>query len=155
MPIEIPPSMAVELGRWNGGAGITLESWIGCVGNIDLAVGYSTLFWPVFKVVGDYLLVEGCSKEVIKGFESQPNSTPKGVEWVLNHLHILDIHAHNEVEATVEHCLRLGTTLKEIYSAKLSWQFPDRPCEVEFYTPDDADDLLQYQISFWQKKWSE
>jgi hypothetical protein len=151
MPVDIPNSMQAELGRWNNGSGIDLRSWISCVGNLDLAVGYTTIFWPTFEVVGDYLLVEGCSKDSLEGFEKQTNSTPKGVEWVLNHLHIVDIHC--EVGATIEHCLKLGVTLQEIYSAKLAWQFPDRPCEVEFYIPDDQDDLVQYQISFWQKKW--
>ncbi|WP_338548131.1 hypothetical protein [Roseovarius phycicola] len=153
MPSEIPKSMQAELGRWNNGSGIDLMGWVSCLGNIDLAVGYTTIFWPTFEVVGDYLLVEGSSKETIEAFENQENSTPMGVEWVLNHLHMIDIHCDNEVEATVDHCLKLGKTLQEIYSAKLAWQFPDRPCEVEFYIPDDQDDLVQYQISFWQKKW--
>ena len=153
MPVDIPNSMQAELGRWNNGSGIDLQSWIGCVGNVDLAVGYTTVFWPAFEVVGDYLLVEGRSKESLEGFEKKPNSTPKGVEWVLNHLHIMDIHCDNEVDVTIEHCVKLGNTLQEIYSAKLAWQFPDRPCEVKFYIPDDQDDLVQYQISFWQKRW--
>ena len=45
----------------------------------------------------------------------------------------------------------LGAVLKEIYEAKLQRVFPDRPCVVEFYVPEDKDDLMQYQISFWQK----
>jgi len=45
----------------------------------------------------------------------------------------------------------LGNKLKEIYEAKLQWQFPDKPCVVSFYEPDDDDDLIEYQITFWQK----
>lgn len=45
----------------------------------------------------------------------------------------------------------LGNVLKEIYEAKLKWQFPDRPCVVELYIPVDSDNLKEYQISFWQK----
>jgi hypothetical protein len=45
----------------------------------------------------------------------------------------------------------LGNVLTEIYRAKLAWRFPERPCHVEFLIPDDEDDLVQYQISFWQR----
>ena len=126
-----------------------------CVGNVDLAVGYSTVFWPVFEIYKDYILTEGWTPETVEGFEKQRNSTPQGVEWVLNHVHMIDIHADRSVEPTIEHLTRLGTVLKEIYEAKLAWQFPDRPCEVEFIVPDDPDDLVEYQVSFWQKKWLE
>ena len=84
MSSDIPESMQAELGRWNNGSGIDLQSWISCVGNVDLAVGYTTVFWPTFEVIGDYLLVEGCSRDSLEGFEKQKNSTPKGGEWVLN-----------------------------------------------------------------------
>ena len=154
MPIEVPNSMKPDLGRWNEGKGISVEDWIGCVGNIDLAVGYSTVFWPNFELVGVYILTEGWTKESLESFEKQPNSTPQGIEWVMNHLHMIDIHCDNEVLATKDHLLRMGSVLKEIYEAKLLWQFPDRACEVEFFIPHDPDDLREYQISFWQKKWA-
>lgn len=46
--------------------------------------------------------------------------------------------------------LLLGNILKEIYQAKLQWQFPDKLCTVEFFIPDDPENLMEYQISFWQ-----
>ena len=46
--------------------------------------------------------------------------------------------------------LVLGTALKEIYEAKLKWQFPDRPCTVRLYAPEDATALDEYEITFWQ-----
>ncbi|WP_323040832.1 hypothetical protein [Gemmobacter sp.] len=151
---QIPTRMTRELMLWNDGRGINLEAWIGCVGNVDLAVGYTTVFWPSFELVGDYVLRAGHSAEALRGFEQQEGATPQSVEWVLNHIHLADIHSTTETEPTPEHLVFLGTVLKEIYSAKLKWQFPDRPCEVEFHIPDDPDDLLNYQLSFWQRKWS-
>ena len=44
----------------------------------------------------------------------------------------------------------LGKKLKDIYEAKLRWEFPDEPCRVELYVPDEPDDLDEYQLSFWQ-----
>ena len=152
MAMKIPESMTEELGAWNGGSGIDLEGWVGCEGNFRLAVGYSTVFWPRFESVGKYILVKGCTKDQIRGFEDQENATSKSVETVLNHLHLEDIQHLGCADLSSDKLIILGNTLKEIYEAKLSWQFPDKPCVVEFYVPEDPDDFTGYQITFWQKK---
>jgi len=38
-------------------------------------------------------------------------------------------------DASKDKLLLLGNVLKEVYQAKLLWQFPDRPCSVEFIYP--------------------
>ena len=43
-----------------------------------------------------------------------------------------------------------GRILKEIYAAKLAWQFPGRAFCVSLYTPEDPEDLRAYEITFWQ-----
>ena len=68
----------------------------------------------------------------------------------MNHVHIADIH-HGREDISIDKLLVIGNVLKEIYEAKLHWQFPDRPCSVELFIPDDPDDLTGYQLSFWQK----
>jgi hypothetical protein len=68
----------------------------------------------------------------------------------MNHLHIADIQYYGCEDASRDKLLLLGNVLKEIYQAKLLWQLPDRPCSVELYIPDDEEDLLEYQLSFWQ-----
>ncbi len=74
------------------------------------------------------------------------------VEWVVNHVHIADLHYHECDDLTVDKVVVLGEALKEIYEARLRFQFPDKPCTVEFFKPDDPSDVEEYQISFWQKK---
>jgi len=69
----------------------------------------------------------------------------------MNHLHIADIQFYGCPDGSKDKIFLLGKILTEIYLAKLLWQFPDHPCSVEFYTPDDRDDLMEYQISFWQQ----
>jgi len=49
-------------------------------------------------------------------------------------------------------CYFLGEKLKAIYEARLAYLFPGKPCIVEFYKPDDEQDLEAYQLSFWQEK---
>ncbi len=87
------------------------------------------------------------------GLENQENSTPKGVEWVLNHLHLVDLHNHDDDNISADKLIFIGTIMKEMWEAKLRVQFPSRPCTVEFYIPDDPDDFWEYQVSFWQTIW--
>lgn len=69
----------------------------------------------------------------------------------MNHLHLDGIQAGGCRDISRDKLLILGNVLKEIYEAKLQWQFPDRPCTVELFIPDDLDNLREYQLSFWQK----
>ncbi len=148
-----PESMIEELSKWNDGKGIQVEDWISCVGNFSLAIGYAELFWPEFIEFEDYILRKGFSESALRSFGK--GCDKKGTEWVMNHLHIADIHHYGCEDLTRDKVVILGNILKEIYSAKLAWQFPDKPCFVEFYPPDDENDLTGYQISFWQKKHGE
>lgn len=150
--MEIPESMTEELGRWNNGAGIDLKSWTSCMGSFSLAVGYTTLFWPEFVEHDGYILRAGFSDSSLRGFESQTKGSRKSVEWVMNHLHIVDIHVGETEDRTEDKVVLLGRTLKAIYEAKLAMEFPHSPCIVEFYEPERGGDLDDYQLSFWQAR---
>lgn len=150
--MNIPESMIAELAAWNSGKGIDIESWVGCEGRFALAVGYASIFWPKFVTFDGYILREGFSEASLRGFEGKPQATRKSIEWVMNHLHLADIQHGGCADISKDKLLALGRVLEEIYDAKLKWQFPRDPCVVEFYVPDDMDDLMNYQISFWQKK---
>lgn len=148
--MDIPESMKAELAAWNNGNGIDLESWIGCEGRFSLAVGYASVFWPGFTLFDGYILRDGFLENNLRGFEQQ-GQRRQSVEWVMNHLHLEDIQHGDCQDISRDKLLVLGNALKEIYEAKLQRQFPDRPCTVEFFIPDDPDDFTEYQISFWQK----
>ena len=125
--MEIPESMKSELAAWNNDDGISLESWIGCEGRFSLAVGYATVFWPEFVLFNGYILQKGFSEVSLREFEQRENSTRKSVEWVMNHIHIADIQYYGCADASKDKLLLLGNVLKEIYEAKLLWQFPGHP----------------------------
>lgn len=155
--MNIPESMKEELQAWNNGNGIDLASWIGCSGNFSLAVGYTTVFCPKFVEFEGYIFcrdepVNEDFVQNIRGFESQEGSSPKSVEWVINHLHIADIHHRGCDDISADKLIHIGNSLKEIYEARLAMLFPDKPCEVKFYIPGNPDDFDEYQLSFWQKK---
>jgi hypothetical protein len=148
--MDIPESMKAELAAWNNGSGIDLKSWVGCEGNFRLAVGYSAIFWPEFVEFEGYILRAGFSIESLRAFENRGENDRASVETVMNHLHIADIQYHGCPDASPDKLLRLGTALKEIYEAKLQWQFPSRPCHVSLFVPDDLAALLDYEVTFWQ-----
>ncbi|MBT3045022.1 MAG: hypothetical protein KME67_19360 [Candidatus Thiodiazotropha sp. (ex Codakia orbicularis)] len=150
--MDIPESMKAELAAWNNGSGIDLEGWVSCQGNFKLAVGYASIFWPNFVEFEQYIFVEGFSENSVRGFEAQDGSTPKSVEWVINHLHIADIQHYGCEDISKDKLIIIGSTLKEIYEFKLKALFPGKPCIVDLYQPEDEDDLMQYQLSFWQTK---
>jgi hypothetical protein len=150
--IAPPESMVHELSEWNDGNGIDLKSWIGCMGNFKLAVGYAALFCPRFVLFEDYILKEDFNVESLRGFEAGRKGDKRSVECVMNHLHIAGIQAYGCEDISEDKILFIGRAMKEIWEAKLSWQFPDRPCDVSFYEPEDRTDLVAFELSFWQKK---
>jgi hypothetical protein len=149
--MDIPVSMQAELQSWNNESGIDLTSWVGCEGRFGLAVGYCSIFWPDFVLFNGYILRKGFSESALQEFERREGTDRKSVECVMNHLHIADIQYYNCPDISKDKLLFLGARLQEIYEAKLQWQFPDRPYEITLYIPPEEDDLLEYQIYFWQK----
>ncbi len=79
-------------------------------------------------------------------------ATPRSVEWTLNHLHICDIQHNGCSDIAADKLVAIGTALKKIYEARLAYLFPERPCVVEFYVPENPLALVDYQLSFWQAK---
>lgn len=148
--MEIPSSMQAELGAWNNGAGIDLESWIGCEGRFALAIGYATVFWPSFVEIGEYVVRAGVSEASLKAWASRDGATRKSVEAMVNHEHLADLQHMGCSDCSSDKLIALGRILKEIYEAKLAWQFPGRAFCVSLYTPEDPEDLRAYQITFWQ-----
>jgi hypothetical protein len=148
--METPPSMRAELDTWNKGEGIDLEMWVGCEGRFALAVGYATIFWPELEVLDGFIVRKGSSPEAVRGFVSQPGASRLSVERMMNHVHLVDLHYRGCPDATPDKLLALGNTLKEIYEAKLRWQFPGRPCKVQLHVPEDPHALDEYELTYWQ-----
>jgi len=152
--MDIPESMKAELQACNNGKGIDLESWIGLSGNFSLAVGYASIFCPKFIQFEDYIFVgedmDDDSIKTVRAFEK--GNTPQSVEIVINHFHIWHLHYVGCPDLSVDKVIVIGEALKNIYEARLQYLFPERPCTVEFFKPEDSEDIEKYYISFWQKK---
>ena len=138
-----------ELKDWSDGRGIDAESWIGCVGSFQHAIGYSTLFWPTFVEFEGYVLREGFTVDDLRACERAGGSDRRAIESVINHIHIADTHYSGCPDISRERVVFLGRILRETYTAKLAWQFPERSFTVHF---DDSefDNLTDYQLTFFQ-----
>jgi hypothetical protein len=131
---------------------IDLETWTACEGRFALAVGYASVFWPEFVEFDGYIVGMGFSETALRGFESREGSTRKSVEATMNHFHLDGIQHGGCRDISKDKLLYLGKLLREMYEAKLQWQFPHMPCVVEFFVPEDEEDLSGYQLSFWQRR---
>ena len=141
-----------ETKEWNHGKGVDISAWISAEGNYNLALGYTSFFWPKFVEFEDYILYEGVKEENVRAFEAMTGSSKKAVESVLNHIHLSDLHNDKDDKISEAKIIYLGEVLKEIYEAKLAWQFPSKPCVVKFYKPQSPETIEDYQITFWQVK---
>ena len=138
-----------ETRDWNEGKGIELLAWIGCVGSIEHAIAYGELFWPDFVEHEGCVFFAGFSDESYRGFMSTTGDR-KSVEAVMNHRHILGMFVERELQPTQAQMVYLGRLLEEIWTAKLQREFPDKRFVVSF-PEDPTDDLLDYEITFFQE----
>jgi hypothetical protein len=140
-----------ETRRWNGGKGIDLQSWIGCVGSFEHAIAYAELFWPEFTLFDDCVLLAEFNEDSYRGFLKQAGGNKRAVETVMNHLHILDLFCGPNLAPSREQVIYLGRLLKEMWGAKLQHDFPDRFFVVSF-PEEPSDDLLSYEVTFFQTR---
>jgi hypothetical protein len=138
-----------ELPDWNNGAGIDVDSWLGCKGDFQLAIGFSRLFWPAFVEHDSCVLFAGFSPSVYQDFLISCQNDRASVEAVMNHQHLLDLFYHASPTATAAQLVYLGTVLRDILKVKLSHDFPKRAFEVEF-DEGPFEELVEYQVTFWQ-----
>ncbi|MCI0642767.1 MAG: hypothetical protein L0Y72_27465 [Gemmataceae bacterium] len=140
-----------ETRAWNGGNGIDLADWIGCVGSFEHAIAYGELFWPDFVEHDGCVFFAGFSEESYRGFMQQTNGNRQAVEAVMNHRHILDLFSRPELSPTREQVVYLGRLLKEMWAAKLHRDFPGRQFVVSF-DEGPSGNLLDYEVTFFQDR---
>jgi hypothetical protein len=142
-----------EIKNWNGGKGVDVETWIGCEGDHKHLIGYARILWPDFvEHDGCIFLGESLDEANYRAWLAQTKGDKKRVEAVMNHQHVVDLfsrsHHSPPTRAVV---LYVGRLMKDILQAKLNRDFPDRKVTVTF-TEDGVDDLVDYQITFFQER---
>ncbi len=138
-----------DLKDWNNGKGADPKAWVACLGNFQLAAAYTLIFWPKFVELDGMVFREGMDRFTLDSWLRDCDGNKSRVEATANHLHIQDIHHFGCEDASIQRLVYLGNILKQIYTAKLAAEFPDRKFIVNFYEPPDQD-LYEYQITFYQ-----
>lgn len=141
--------LIAELPRWNNGAGISPEGWISCMGNYELAIGYSLVFWPRFERIGPCIVRRDIGPFARERVEKCAEAEASGVEAMVNHLHILDLHCNVETPPDEAQLRHLGRTLKQMWEAKLGLDFPDLTFELAF-NDEPGRPAIDYQLTFWR-----
>jgi hypothetical protein len=140
-----------ELAAWNNGAGISAKEWVTCIGRYDHAMGYAILFWPDFVLYDECIFAGQPDAKAYEQWLTTCHGGKTEVEAVMSHLHIADLLVNSNFKATREVVRHIGRLLKDMWSCKLRRDFPERQVTVEFHD-DDSDDLLSYQITFFQER---
>lgn len=137
-----------DLGNWSDFERMTPADWVGGVGSIEHAIGYTFVFWPEFVAVGPYVLrASRFDAESLRGWEEATHGNIQAIEAVINHEHLVDLHSNDEpTETQIRY---LGNVVREMWEAKLLREFPDRSFEVVF-NDEPGLDLLDYEVTFWQ-----
>jgi hypothetical protein len=140
-----------ELRSWNNGDGIDPEGWIACAGNFELAIGYTTLFWPDFIRYDDMVFIgseiddDGIAN--INSWLESHSGDKTRTEMVINHIHLIETHFSGCPGATAEKLHYLGVKLKEMWTAKLAQDFPGETFSVSLFG-DPSVELSDCQITF-------
>lgn len=125
----------------------TPAEWIRQTGSLLALIGYLDLVWRDFVVHDGCLLREGFTLENFNQWMNVTNGDRTAVEAVMNHEHILDLFVNHESELTSEQVLLAGRVIREMWSAKLSKEYPHLPVTVSFPDDEPFEDLLDYEIT--------
>lgn len=130
----------------------TAAEWITQTGDLECLIGYLDLVWRDFVLHDGCLLPAGFARENYDEWMRATNGNRTSVEVVMNHVHILDIFPDQREEPTLAQVLVIGRVLREMWTAKLSHEYPSLPVKVIFTDDQVFDDLLDYEITVYQNR---
>lgn len=144
-----------ETQHWNQGTGIDLRAWAAYAGNIELAIAMGELFWPEFVEFDDCVFRDYSHKQPDWGWYEKTlrslDGNRRSVEALRNHVHIWDVFVRKAGESapTRDQCLYLARLLREMWEAKLLFEFPARHVQVVVNENDPEGD---FQVTFFQQR---
>jgi hypothetical protein len=139
-----------ELSEFGDSGVWAIDVWLANIGRYDAALAYLSLFWPEFTVVDDCVLLGAAVPESYAEWKAKHGSDPSAIEAVLNHRHLFDLFPVAP-EPSRDVVLHLGRGLKEMWTAKLPRDFPDRRFVVSF--PEDFDvEVDNPEITFYANR---
>lgn len=139
-----------EVAKWNDGKGIDLAAWGYAIGRFDHAIAYLQAFWSDFVLHDDCVFRHAPDLTTYPDWMRPPGDRQR-VESVVNHLHILDMFDSRDFEPDENVVHHVAAVLVDMWSARLSRNFPQKRFQVEA-CPETADDLLSYEVTFFREE---
>ena len=137
--------MIPEMKAWNNGQGVDVHTWIDAVGTFQLAIGYSTIFWPEFTEVEGFVFRAGLDRQA--DWRNAYGGDRRKIEALANHIHIDSIHYSDHEGKTPQKLKYLARILQDIYICKLTRDFPSKYFRVEVSDEADSPVLTFYQVT--------
>jgi hypothetical protein len=121
---------------------------VGQVGGATLAAAFATLFWPTFvESRGCVLLAERYDEDAFEAWRQSLNGDRRGIEAVVNHVHIWDIFDPDAEGMPGDVLEALVEVLVGGWEAALKDAFPGRHFRVEVVLDDYGPTLTFFSRS--------
>ena len=128
-----------------------IDYWTAANARLDYFVMYARMIWPEFIEHDDCVFfADGFSADSYKRWRQELDK-PR-TEAMLNHRHITDLFLNSTFKPNLDIVLYIGRCLKEVWTEKLKRDFPARRFVVSFPEDPPSDDLVSYEISFFQDR---
>lgn len=124
--------------------------------SIEVALGFSNLFWPNFYLYEDMVFrdvapeIDEVDAANIRSWLTQYDGDKSRVEAMLNHSHLIDLFRMRQRPGDDPQISYLATVIVEMWAAKLRQDFPDRSFEVEL--DRGAHETWNWEITFYQRR---
>lgn len=119
---------------------------------IPLFGAWRNVLWPDFGEHDGcvfYKKLDAPGEVIYRDWMAQTSGNRQRVEAIMNHHHIADLIGGVVELPSHEVVLAVGQLLRELWTAKLSRDFPNRKFVVSF--PEDySSDVVDYEITFYQ-----
>jgi hypothetical protein len=119
---------------------------------LPLFGAWRDVLWPDFGEHDGCVFckkMDAAGEAVYRDWMAQTGGDRRRVETVMNHHHIADLIGGVIESPSHDVVLAIGRLLRELWTAKLSRDFPDRKFVVSF-SEDYSADVVDYEITFYQ-----
>lgn len=126
--------------QWKQANGNDFSLWdyIFGVGNVEIALAFSKLFWPDFiEYDRGIFLAETFNPQICEEWKAKLENDINAVEKVMNHIHLEDILPEAE-KVEIENIFYLGQVLSQMWESRLKLLYPNQCFQVECNRDDST-----------------
>ena len=134
-PFELMELVGIK--RWLSDKGESAWALLGAQGGAELAVAFSSLFWPdLVEVDGCVLLRERYDPSRFQDWWLELDGDRSRIERVINHVHLWDLFDFDREDLPDETINDLARVLASTWRCALQNRFPHRTFEVRLILED-------------------